>query len=211
MRQNVNYDDIANAAESIIAQGSTPTIERIRIFLGSRGSNSTISKYLNHWRKNNSVNGKQKSPLDFKGKDNLSNELNPNAAIKRQLDLINQKYNVAIKEKEQFLNKLKEKNNYIKDLKQANKLSLEVLRENYQKDLVSMEEQINLLSSKMERYFNKYNKEKELYLIKLKKILTLLAKTKNKNRTIKKKLLILTKDNIKLKNLVDRTSEVAII
>lgn len=50
MRSGVTYQDVALAAEQLQQAGERPTIERIRAHLGSRGSNTTISKYLQVWR-----------------------------------------------------------------------------------------------------------------------------------------------------------------
>ncbi len=49
-RLGITYDDVLKAATSIEGKGETPTIEKIREFLGSTGSNTTISKYLQRWR-----------------------------------------------------------------------------------------------------------------------------------------------------------------
>lgn len=50
MRSGVTYQDVALAAEQLQQAGERPTIERIRAHLGSTGSNTTISKYLQVWR-----------------------------------------------------------------------------------------------------------------------------------------------------------------
>jgi len=53
-RIGINYDDVAAAAEKLQLQGEAPTIDRVRVFLGGTGSNTTISKYLHLWRHNTS-------------------------------------------------------------------------------------------------------------------------------------------------------------
>ncbi len=50
MRSGVTYQDVALAAEELQQAGERPTIERVRAHLGSTGSNTTISKYLQAWR-----------------------------------------------------------------------------------------------------------------------------------------------------------------
>jgi chromosome segregation ATPase len=45
----ITAEDVIFAAEKIQAEGSNPTIEKIRFMLGA-GSNSTISKHLKDWR-----------------------------------------------------------------------------------------------------------------------------------------------------------------
>ena len=50
-RLGITYDEVADAARSIETNGETPTIDKIRSFLGETGSNTTISKYLNMWRR----------------------------------------------------------------------------------------------------------------------------------------------------------------
>lgn len=49
-RIGITYDEVIDAIQNLQANGETPTIERIRAYLGGRGSNSTISKHLNYWR-----------------------------------------------------------------------------------------------------------------------------------------------------------------
>src|SRR5437016_4369987 len=55
-RVGITYQDVINAAQELDAQGKNPTIEMIRILIGS-GSNSTISQHLRTWKskKNNSI------------------------------------------------------------------------------------------------------------------------------------------------------------
>lgn len=48
-RFGITYEDVSKAAEDIFKNGEAPTIDRIRMLLGT-GSFSTISKYLNAWR-----------------------------------------------------------------------------------------------------------------------------------------------------------------
>lgn len=50
----VTQAEVTEAAESIQAEGGHPTIERIRLLLGT-GSNTTIAKYLKEWRDGRSV------------------------------------------------------------------------------------------------------------------------------------------------------------
>lgn len=51
-RIGIDYHLVADAAEKLKAQGEVPTIDRVRVFLGGTGSNTTISKYLHLWRNN---------------------------------------------------------------------------------------------------------------------------------------------------------------
>src|SRR5579883_758661 len=48
-RIGITFEDVAQSAESILSQGESPTIDKIRQHLGGTGSNTTISKYLNDW------------------------------------------------------------------------------------------------------------------------------------------------------------------
>ncbi len=54
-RPGVTYFDISRAAEALKAQGSEPTIDRVREQLGT-GSKSTIAPLLKQWRSNNESN-----------------------------------------------------------------------------------------------------------------------------------------------------------
>ncbi|MBY0545493.1 MAG: DNA-binding protein [Gammaproteobacteria bacterium] len=48
-RTGIGYQEVALAAEKLVQQGASPTIERIRVLLGT-GSYSTVSKYLTEWK-----------------------------------------------------------------------------------------------------------------------------------------------------------------
>ena len=48
-RTGIGYQEVALAAEKLVQQGASPTIERIRVLLGT-GSYSTVSKYLSEWK-----------------------------------------------------------------------------------------------------------------------------------------------------------------
>lgn len=48
-RPGLTYDQIAQAADALVAQGTKPTLENVRAALGS-GSNSTIHTALKRWR-----------------------------------------------------------------------------------------------------------------------------------------------------------------
>lgn len=49
-RLGITYDQIAQAAENILADGENPTIDKVRRLLGDTGSNSNISRYLREWK-----------------------------------------------------------------------------------------------------------------------------------------------------------------
>lgn len=49
-RLGITYEEVEEAALSIEKKGETPTIDKVRAHLGGTGSNTTISKYLQHWR-----------------------------------------------------------------------------------------------------------------------------------------------------------------
>ena len=49
-RIGITYLEVAKLAQEIQIRGDHPTIEKIRVGLGGRGSNTTISKFLNEWR-----------------------------------------------------------------------------------------------------------------------------------------------------------------
>ncbi|SMF97863.1 replication region DNA-binding N-term [Methylomagnum ishizawai] len=51
-RPGLTYDQIADAANSVVASGRKPTLESVRSILGS-GSNSTIHSALKKWREAN--------------------------------------------------------------------------------------------------------------------------------------------------------------
>lgn len=48
-RPGITYNDVANAAQQLAAQGKIPTIELIRLLTGT-GSNTTIAQHLKTWK-----------------------------------------------------------------------------------------------------------------------------------------------------------------
>lgn len=48
-RPGITYDDVANAAQQLAAQGKNPTIETVRLLTGT-GSSSTIAQHLRAWK-----------------------------------------------------------------------------------------------------------------------------------------------------------------
>ena len=48
-RPGVTYLDVSNAAQKLVAAGQRPTINTIRIALGT-GSNSTLGAHLRNWK-----------------------------------------------------------------------------------------------------------------------------------------------------------------
>ena len=59
-RKGVTFDQVANAAATIKARGTEPTIAAIRVELGNEGSYSTISQHLAKWRTEDSEKGVHK-------------------------------------------------------------------------------------------------------------------------------------------------------
>ena len=48
-RSGIRYEDVQEAAETLLGRGLNPTIQRVRELLGT-GSNTTISEHLKHWQ-----------------------------------------------------------------------------------------------------------------------------------------------------------------
>ena len=48
-RSGISYEDVRNAAETLLGRGLNPTIQRVRELLGT-GSNTTISEHLKSWQ-----------------------------------------------------------------------------------------------------------------------------------------------------------------
>lgn len=67
-RPGVTYLDVSNAAQQLVAAGRTPTIETIRIALGT-GSNSTLGTHLRTWK------SKQDQTQQIAIKENIPEEL----------------------------------------------------------------------------------------------------------------------------------------
>lgn len=51
-RIGITHEEVFEAATTLHSRGEVPTIDRVRTYLGGKGSNTTISKYLNYWRHN---------------------------------------------------------------------------------------------------------------------------------------------------------------
>lgn len=211
MRQNVTFEEIVNAAESIKAKGHNPTIERIRITIGSRGSNSTIARHLNNWRKINNSHQEcflpqsKSSNEDYivtpynnaKINTNLYNELHDIKMQNAQLceENASNKQELAALHKHQYTWE-REKEKYVNDLKQAHQISLQVLTENYRHELDKIEKKVNSLLSKMEQYLQNHNKEREILQVKLQKLTNQAKITRMRNKYLQRKLLML---QVKLK------------
>ena len=67
-RSGVTYLDVANAAQQLVAAGKNPTIENVRITLGT-GSNSTLGAHLKTWK------SKQESTQQIATKENIPEAL----------------------------------------------------------------------------------------------------------------------------------------
>lgn len=67
-RPGVAYLDVAKAAQQLVAAGRIPTIEGIRISLGT-GSNSTLGNHLRTWKL------KQEQNQQIATKENIPEEL----------------------------------------------------------------------------------------------------------------------------------------
>lgn len=63
-RNGVTFEEVITAANHIQSQGQNPTIEKIRLHLGS-GSNTTITKYLKAWRDQQQILGENKPTSDW--------------------------------------------------------------------------------------------------------------------------------------------------
>jgi hypothetical protein len=66
-RTGVSYTEVAEAAVELVGQGRNPTVEQVRLLLGT-GSSTTIAKYLRQWR------GNQESTQSISIKENLPQE-----------------------------------------------------------------------------------------------------------------------------------------
>lgn len=67
-RPGVTYSEIAEAATHLVGQGKNPTIEQIRLLLGT-GSSTTIANHLKQWRE------EQQGTSLLAAKENIPNEL----------------------------------------------------------------------------------------------------------------------------------------
>ena len=67
-RPGVTYTDVSLAAQQLVASGRAPTIETIRIALGT-GSNSTLGAHLRTWKAN------QNQTQQIASKENIPEEL----------------------------------------------------------------------------------------------------------------------------------------
>lgn len=49
-RTGIQYSDVARAASKLVADGKHPTVDSVRLTLGSTGSKSTIAPFLKRWK-----------------------------------------------------------------------------------------------------------------------------------------------------------------
>jgi len=102
-RPGVTYLDVANAAQQLVAASKTPTIESIRIALGT-GSNSTLGNHLRTWK------SKQDQTQQIATKESIPGELI--AALKgvwdRVMNQSEEKIQVVQQETQQELIQLKQ-------------------------------------------------------------------------------------------------------
>ncbi len=62
-RLGITYEEVVEAALSLEQKAETPTIDKIRAYLGGTGSNTTISKYLQRWRQQFSSSATFQAPV----------------------------------------------------------------------------------------------------------------------------------------------------
>ena len=67
-RPGITYAEVSEAAAQLLGQGRNPTIEQIRLILGT-GSSTTIANHLKIWRDN------QSETSLLSAKENLPDEL----------------------------------------------------------------------------------------------------------------------------------------
>jgi len=88
-RQGVTYSEVAEAASELIGKGKNPTIEQVRLILGT-GSSTTIAAHLKVWKEN------QNETSLISAKENIPEELI--AIVKglweRVINISNEKVNV---------------------------------------------------------------------------------------------------------------------
>lgn len=113
-RTGVTYTDVSLAAEKLVQQGLPPTIERIRVLLGT-GSNTTVSKYLTEWKTQNLKERIEAVPTNKVPSDSINLAVanvweqlqRDNAAKIEEIEAkANDKIQLAQAEKEQALDEL---------------------------------------------------------------------------------------------------------
>ena len=62
-RRGIEYSEVETACSQIWETGGTPSAKKVREHLG-RGSLTTISKYLNMWKKRNDSGSDQVQSID---------------------------------------------------------------------------------------------------------------------------------------------------
>jgi chromosome segregation ATPase len=102
-RPGINYNDVATAAQQLADEGKNPTIEQVRLLLGT-GSSTTITQHLRRWKES------QTSGEYVSVKDNVPFELT--AALKNVWEQLNHhadaKLQTLITRHEQTLNELQQ-------------------------------------------------------------------------------------------------------
>ncbi len=177
-RMGVTYEEVELQAETLVAKGENPTLEKVRRALGDRGSNSTLSKYINEWRGrraqsspnnpnsilqvsdpvNEAVNRvwqqlKEESQLEiFKIKEETRLSLEEAHLHKKQLS----------EERDRAFSELQELQNYLGQLKAENinlKSELQKVQNQYEVVIGRLEE--------AEKYYQDYKNDKEKQILEL--------------------------------------------
>lgn len=170
-RIGVTYEEVELQAETLVAKGENPTLEKVRRALGDRGSNSTLSKYINEWRRRRA----KSTPMDIRP-INLSDPVNEAvnrvwhqlreeaqaeiAKIKEEsletIQALNKEKDTAILERNQAFFELETLKGNLSELK-TTKLSLESILNQTQKELDIAKIRIE----ENERRYEEFKREKE--------------------------------------------------
>ncbi len=132
-RQGITYEKVAMAAQQLSDQGKNPTVEQVRLLLGT-GSNTTLSHHLRNWKQGIvSLNPEIKENVPFaltSALKGLWEQLTYDAQDK--IAKLEETYKIEISELQQELHKYKTNNHrwqqiYSQLLQEKTKLSQEKL------------------------------------------------------------------------------------
>lgn len=165
-RIGITFDEVAKTADTILAHGENPTIEKVRRDLGT-GSNSTISKYLNEWRTNRLIATHNSTAAQNIPPDPVHAAVNHvwekihhesetkiktiQEQVKNEIEIAMLERNQAIEEKKQFQEKLDNAEKRLNQLsadKEILILDLKTLQQEYvlhQEKYKAKEAEFNLL------------------------------------------------------------------
>lgn len=173
-RPGITYQEVSEIATQLLNKGQNPTIERVRLMLGT-GSSTTIANHLRQWK------SEQTEGAAITHKENIPRELNSIvkglwekivSESEEKIKIIEQKYQTQINELQQELHKYKGNNQrwqhlYTQWIDEKKQLTLQ--KHAIEQKLHALEDEITLCKEKVE-HSAQHIQEKQERIIELNRL-----------------------------------------